>query len=466
MPSKPRVLIVDDSSTIRRVVVSELKAAGFDLVSAPDGPSGLARAQSSTYDLIITDIDMPGMDGFALCKSIKSGKRNKATPIVILSSRDTERDIERGFQCGADAFVTKSRAREDLIPRLQEILGRATFRRQRRILLVDDSTVIRKTMQEGLLRAGFQVEVAQNGVDAMERISAQVPDLVVSDIDMPQMNGFGLCASIRARADLAGLPFVVMSTMRERAIMRRMISQGACAYLEKPFSAEQLIITIEKILSDHFHLLLKEKERLDNERTMMLASITSLAQALDARDHYTRGHSETVARISVGIARELGVPEEELDNVHMAGMLHDIGKIGVRDKILLKPGPLTEQEFRHIKRHPRVGADILGPIPSCASILPGVLYHHERMSGQGYPSGLPGEKIPLLARIIAVADSFDSLTSDRPYHRGCPPEEALEILQRDTPRLMCPECMQAFVAWLQHQDEQSHTVCRGKAGTS
>jgi len=447
------ILIIDDSPTIRSGLSRELTALGFTVMQAADGREGFDCAQQQHFDLIITDIDMPRINGLELCKKLKASPLTQSVPVIILSSRDADSDIEEGFKVGAAAFVSKYNARQELRRRIEEVLNKAFFLRERLVLIVDDSVLIRNIARDGLARAGFRVETAENGRQALAALAKQTPDLIISDVTMPEMDGLALCTAVRARPEWSSVPFVVMSTASERAVIRRMVERGACAFVEKPFNVEQLVITAEKLLSDQFQLLLKEKERLDAERNLMLGSITSLVQALEARDRYTRGHSEIVAQISVGMGKQMGFSEEELEKMHMAARLHDLGKIGVRDSILLKPGLLTSREFDFIKKHPVIGAEILGPIPSLAAIIPGVLYHHERMNGQGYPEGLSGDRIPLMARIIAVADTYDSLTSDRPYQTKLGRDTALEIIKTLASKDLCPDCVQTFLAWIEGKQE-------------
>ncbi len=441
----PAVLIVDDSPTIRSGLSRELAAMGCTATQAVDGQHGFEIAQTQQFDLIITDIDMPRMDGFAFCEILKQCPATRSVPVVILSSQDSEADIEKGFLVGAAAFISKANARSELRSRIQEVLHRAFFLRDRLVLVVEDSRPIRTTVEQGLARAGFGVMAAENGKKAMEALKKRRPDLILCDLNMPEMDGVSFLAAVRSREELSGVPFVVMSTSSDRFIIRSMIEQGATGFLEKPFNIEQLVITAEKMLSDHFQLLLKEKERLDAERSTMLGSITSLVQALEARDRYTRGHSDNVSKYSMLMAKQMGFSEEELVTMEMAGRLHDLGKIGVRDKILLKPGPLTKKEFSLMKKHPIIGAEILGSVQSLAPIIPGVLYHHERMNGNGYPNRLTGARIPLLARIIAVADTFDSLTTDRPYQKRYSREIAMQIIEDSAPDELCPECVRIFL---------------------
>jgi HD-GYP domain-containing protein (c-di-GMP phosphodiesterase class II) len=195
---------------------------------------------------------------------------------------------------------------------------------------------------------------------------------------------------------------------------------------------------------------MKEKERLDIEQRLMIESITGLVQALEARDPYTRGHSEAVGRILSELLKINGSRQSEVERARLAGRLHDIGKIGVRDSVLLKPGKLTDAEFSQIKKHPIIGARILGAIESLSDIHDIVLYHHERFDGKGYPHGLKGLEIPLLARITAVADTFHALTSDRPYRGGMSVEKALSIINEVKGTQLCPESVRLF--WRLYHD--------------
>ena len=443
-----KVLVVDDSHTIRQALSRDLQKLGLMVTEACDGSQGLDIAAGQRFDLIITDIELPGLNGFDLCRKLKSGSATKSTPVIIVSSHDTEEDIEKCFEAGAAAFVSKLDGRQELRRHIEEVLSRSFFLRDRMVLVVDDSRLIRTIAHDGLARAGFNVITAENGIKALEQLRLFRPDLIISDISMPEMDGYELCSALRMKPEWASIPFVVMSTAGERSVIRRMMERGACAFIEKPFNTEQLVITAEKLLSDHFQLLLKEKERLEMERSLMLGTIASLVQALEARDLYTRGHSETVAEVSIGIASIMAFPQDEIDKLYIAARLHDLGKIGIRDDILLKPEQLTAQEFAIIQRHPVIGAEILSPIPSLAAIVPGVLYHHERMNGQGYPDGLKGAQIPIFARIIAVADIYHTIISDRPYRRGVARERAMTIIEEAAGDELCPECVSAFMQWL------------------
>jgi putative nucleotidyltransferase with HDIG domain len=320
------------------------------------------------------------------------------------------------------------------------------------VLIVDDSRSVRNLVSDGLLKVGFHVMTAENGKAALRMLGGRPPDLIISDIDMPEMDGFAFCQAIHSDPAMSGIPFVVMSSFADRGNMMRMIQRGASAYIVKPFNIDQLVILVEKLMSDQFLLLLKEKDRLDAERNLILASITSLVSALEARDSYTRGHSDAVSRIISGMAALSGATKMEIETVSIGGQLHDIGKIGVRDQVLLNPGRLTEEEFAHIKQHPVIGAEILRPVESLSEVVSIVMSHHERVDGKGYPHGLRGDKIPKWARMTAVADTYDALTSDRPYRKGIPQEKALQIIEDIRGTQLCPNSVGLFMRWIDSRD--------------
>ena len=442
---------MDDSSTVRIALRKELESMGASVAEAFDGQHGLETALSEDFDLIITDIEMPRMDGFSLCEKLKNHDAKKSLPIVILSSKDKEEDIERGFKLGIAAYILKTNAKAELCECVQELLHRNVLTKGRTILLVDDSASLRRMIGKSLQMAGFSVISAENGAKAIELLNGHLPDLILSDLHMPELDGFGLCKLVRSNPHLSGIPFILMSSDADRATMRRLLQHGASAYLVKPFNLDQLVVTAEHLLSDHFRRLSKEKEHLETERQIIIGSITSLVLALEARDQYTRGHSECVAAITQEMARDMGFDSEQVEKAKIAGKLHDIGKIGIRDDILLKPGALDKEEWEILRLHPTIGAGILSPIPSLAEIIPAIASHHERFDGKGYPDGLKGYDINILARMIAVADTYDALTSNRPYRKGFSHEKALTIIEEAKGTQLCSDCVEIFLNSIEKQ---------------
>ena len=316
-----------------------------------------------------------------------------------------------------------------------------------KILVVDDSLSICRFLEKELVKEGYRVFTAENGLAALDIINTTLPDLILSDVYMPEMGGIELCRALHENPLYAQIPFVVMSTENDTHNMKEMTRFGAAAFIIKPFNIEQLSMTLNKIFSYEFRLLLKENERLDSEHKLLLAGITGLVRALEARDKYTRGHSERVSHILAGLMEYLGGSNLDIERIQMAGRLHDIGKIGIRDNVLLKADLLSDEEFAHIKQHPSIGASIIQTIPSISDILPVVYSHHERIDGKGYPQGLAGQEICLWARMTAVADTYDALTSDRPYRKGMSHQKALEIINTVSGSQLCPDTVRLFCDW-------------------
>lgn len=456
----PRILIVDDSHFIRSKLVKELQALGAVVTQAEDGRHGLDLALIESFDLIVSDIEMPHMNGFTLCEKIKQNPNTKGIPVILLSSIETDQYIDKGFHVGADSYVPKSEAKDELQDTVRKVLKKSKFHKDHLILIVDDSNTIRTIVKDAFEKAGFNVITAKDGRKALYKLKSHTPDLILSDIDMPEMDGITLCKKVHNDPDLSTIPFVIMSSNNDRSIMRRMLNLGASAYLVKPFNLEQVVITVDKLLSDHYLLLLKEKERLDTERQMMLASITSLITALEARDHYTHGHSEAVSMLVTEMAAKMNFSIDDIETLGIAGKLHDLGKIGVPDSILLKPGKLSKKEFELIKQHPVVGVNILGVIPSLKQAIPAIRHHHERFDGKGYPDGIKGEKIPIWARMMAVADTYHALISDRPYRDGMNQYKALGIMQKVRGTQLCPECVDIFISMIYEMPEEKLNVAR------
>ncbi|MFZ5571155.1 MAG: response regulator [Thermodesulfobacteriota bacterium] len=445
---EPRILIVDDSAAIRKSLSQLLSPLNAVIAEAENGRVAFDQACAARFDLILTDIEMPEVNGIEFCRMLKSRESTCGIPVVVVSSFDSDRDVDMGFQAGAAAYISKNDAKNCLLETVEGILDRSRFKRRQLILVVDDSAAIRQMVEARLTEEGFRVMTAKNGKEALGLLADNRPDLIVSDLDMPVMDGLEFCALLHADSRFSSIPFVVMSANNNPSYMRRMIQHGAATYLVKPFNMEELSILIEKILSDQFLLLLKEKERLDSERYLIIATITSLVAALEARDAYTRGHSEHVGDIVAGMLSLAGAERTTVENAMLGGKMHDIGKIGIRDDILLKPGRLTQPERAKINQHPVIGADILKSIPSLSNIISIVRHHHERMDGKGYPAGLKGDKIPLWARITAVADTYHALTSDRPYRNAVSEENALQIIAEVSGKQLCPECVELFFSWV------------------
>ena len=444
MQRPPQILLVDDSATIRAHHLELLKSLDAVIHTANDGVEALKMALSMPYDLVITDVKMGKMTGIELCLALQNSPKTHDIPIVIVSTFHSDKDVEAGFEAGASAYLSKKDAKDLLLKTVTEILWKYSYVRQRKILVIEDSRTIAKMLEFGLTENSFLVSIAENGRVAKDILRNVKPDLIICDLKMPEMDGFTFCKWLKSVPEHSSIPLVAMSVDEDTATVQRIIQYGAAAFVRKPFSMNQLVPLIDRILSDHFKIILKERERLDTERKALVHSITSLVAALEARDTYTRGHSESVSLLATQMLACSGADKSDLELIAIGGRLHDIGKIGIRDSVLLKPGRLTEEEFADIKKHPTIGKRILAPIPSLEKIIPITYSHHERWDGEGYPEGLNGKNIPFWARITSVADTFDALTSDRPYRNGMSLEKAFQIIEEVRGTQLCPDSVDLF----------------------
>ncbi|MCL1926590.1 MAG: response regulator [Syntrophorhabdaceae bacterium] len=325
-----------------------------------------------------------------------------------------------------------------------------------RVLVIDDDDCLRFLIREWLEPAGYIVEEASDGVEAFEKLRTGGFNIFLTDVLMPKMDGIAFLK--KALVHDPSIASVVMSGSAELSTAVSALRSGACDYITKPFSGEALLITIERALHkkelerqlEDYRLNLenKVKEQTNEINLMYTRSIDAMVNALEAKDFYTRGHSQRVMTYSVATAKEMGMADEDVENLKRAAILHDIGKIGVRDMVINKPGELTMDEFKEVIRHPELSVNIIEPIPFFQPLLPAIKHHHERYNGQGYPLGLAGEEIPLSARILSVADTFDAMTSTRPYRKALRVDDAIAELRRCAGLQFDPDVVTTFLSCL------------------
>jgi putative two-component system response regulator len=308
----------------------------------------------------------------------------------------------------------------------------------RRILVVDDEEHVRAIIRERLEIAGYGVTEAGNGREALEKTGGEPYAVLLTDIRMPYMDGIALLREMTLRSP--GTAGIVMSAHTELDTAVAALKLGACDYITKPFNFDILLVTIEnairkKSLERQLHDHQVNLERRVEEQTslinaMYVQSIHALIRALEAKDYYTRGHSQRVTMYSVAIGKGMGLPPARIENLRRASILHDLGKIGVREAVLNKPARLTEAEFGEIVTHPEVATRILQHISFFHPLLPAIRHHHERFDGKGYPAHLAGDGIPIESRIMAIADTFDAMTSTRAYRKALPLDAANAEIRR------------------------------------
>ncbi|MBN1283345.1 MAG: response regulator [Proteobacteria bacterium] len=294
--------------------------------------------------------------------------------------------------------------------------------RQASILIVDDNPSVLELLRSQLKPYPYLLDSASDGEEALQKIRREPPDLILLDLMMPRVSGFEIIKRIRESKQTRFIPIIVITALAEQEDKLRAIELGADDFLVKPINKLELMTRIKSLL--RMKLM---HDDLDTSESILF----SLAEALEAKDFYTRGHSERVADLAVNIARRMAVPESEIESIRRGALIHDIGKIGVKESILLKPGRLTEEEMSHIRTHASRGYDICERLKSLEPCLAIIRSHHERMDGAGYPDGLKGDEIPLAARIAAVADAFDAMTTDRPYRKGMTTQEACSIFENE-----------------------------------
>ncbi|MCP5463502.1 MAG: response regulator [Deltaproteobacteria bacterium] len=293
---------------------------------------------------------------------------------------------------------------------------------KRKILVVDDNETNVELICMHLKPFPYEIIKAYNGEEALQKIQENEPDLILLDLMMPKVSGYEVCQKIKSDPKTALIPVIIITALRELDDKIKALELGADDFLIKPFNKIELITRIKSLL--RMKVLLDE---MDHAESMVFA----LVEALEAKDIYTRGHSERVAKYSMILAREMGMTEQEVEVIRKGSLLHDIGKIGVKDAILNKVEKLTQEEIAHIRTHPARGYEICKSLKSFKAYLPCIRWHHERMDGKGLPDGIPGEKIPTSARICAITDAFDAMTSNRPYRKGISPLQASNIFERE-----------------------------------
>ncbi|MBL8092564.1 MAG: response regulator [Anaerolineales bacterium] len=294
-------------------------------------------------------------------------------------------------------------------------------------------------MQDLLEGDGYRVSLANNGYEGLQAFDREVPDLIISDLMMPRLDGFGLLEAVRAQTRGAGVPFLFLSARTDTAMTTRARSLGADDYLFKPFAPEDLLIAVRSKLDRRRTL------QLFDTRSAHLQTVTMLANTIEARESYTRGHVDRVQKYALALAQALGWNAEALAICAFGAILHDIGKIQVPRRILNKRRPLTHSEWVLLRRHPEIGARMLQGIDHLHDAIPYVLCHHERWDGRGYPARLIGRTVPSEGRLLAIVDSFDAMTSDRPYRRALGLERALAEIQRGANAQFDPVMVEAFL---------------------
>ena len=293
------------------------------------------------------------------------------------------------------------------------------MRKAGKILVVDDYEANLRGLGQLLRSAEYSVHSARNGREALDLAKRERPDLVLLDVLMPGMSGVDVCRELKQSEATCLTPVVLISGAQERETILAGLEAGADDFLIKPIDAEELHTRVRSLMR-----LKRLTDDLDSAATLFL----TLGRIIEARDPYTEGHCERLADYATALGRRLELQPADIDALYRGAFLHDIGKIAVPDRVLLKKGKLTKKEFASMMRHAEIGDGLLATVRSLDRVRPIVRHHHERIDGQGYPDGLRGDAIPLLAQIVSVVDVFDALTTDRLYRKALSVETAYKML--------------------------------------
>jgi putative two-component system response regulator len=293
------------------------------------------------------------------------------------------------------------------------------------VLVVDDQRDNLELLVTSLQPLGYQVWPAEDGPTALRLARERLPDVILLDVVMPGMDGFEVCRRLKEDGETRLVPVVFITGLDSREARLQGLDAGATDFLYKPFDLTELQVRVRNLIS--FRNLTRD---LDSAEEMMF----SIARAVEARDEGTGDHCDRLSLLAARLGERLGLDDDSIKTLRRAGYLHDIGKIGIRDAVLLKPGRLTEEEWVVMRGHVEIGVGICSPLRTFRSVLPIIRHHHERRDGSGYPDHLKGEEIPLLARVFQVVDVFDALTNDRPYRKALSAEEALSVIEDETRR--------------------------------
>lgn len=450
-----KILIVDDDVHMVRMLTTMLEAEGYGVISARSGQEALLKMKEHSPSLVLLDYMMPGMNGLDVLKEVKKGHGD--IDVIVVTGHGSEKVAVEMMKMGASNYIQKPFGREELLRSVRHtLLSRTRYEKDGapvRILAVDDDKAILSFIK-GALKDNGEVVTSTAPLDALNLLGREHFDIILTDIFMPQMDGIEFLK--RAKVLSPDTSYIVITSSGEVDIAKKAMKEGASDYVRKPFEPNELKESVGDILEkkkrksfDRLKQQLEIQEmRAKEQFEFTLGIVEALIQALEARDPYTRGHSERVTDYSMEIALEIGLPKHDLEVIRHSARLHDLGKIGTEDTHLYKTSSLDLDEKAMVAKHPEIGCNILKSIRLMDIYIPGIRHHHERYDGAGYPDGLKGDGIPLVARIISVADAFDAMISSRPYREGMDKKDAMDELESNRGVQFDPVMVDAFKRYI------------------
>ncbi len=479
---RPRVLVVDDEKFIRDIIADFLGMEGYIVRTAEDGTSAISELERARYDMVISDLKMPRMGGLDLLKEVSRAHPDTLT--VIMTGFGTVETAIDAMKRGAYDYILKPFKVEEVVHIVQRGLEKSRLTAEN--LRLREALSLYKVSEAIAASLSLDEVMATVTDSAFTEVSADVvatwlddgeggflPRSVTASPNLPEGEDLGQLDRDAVLERLKRGGPVVEHGARARELLSEHPSRHVSSLIVVPLKVRDrlmgwiatLSLTASRRFDEGQRKLLSiiasraaaaiENARLyEDLQATFQQTIQSLARTIDKMDHYTAGHSERVARYAVALARWLGLPESQIEIVRHSALMHDIGKIGCVMN-LNKAGKLTQDEYEIFKRHPSYGREILDPIRFLEPVVPGVYLHHERWDGRGYPLGLARDGIPLIARIISVADCYDAMTSDRAYRRALPHEVTVSEIERCSGTQFDPDVAGSFVERIEELREQA-----------
>ncbi len=466
------VLIVDDEKSICDILNQYLKRQGYKTLVARCAEDAIDIMGTSPVDMVLTDIKMPGLSGVDLIKWIK--ERNKQLPVILSTGFPTLDTAIEALKLGAYDYLTKPFHLEEIGEKIKRALLSRKLEEENILFsnlvsLHEVTRVLASTHDPNALNQTFLdycVKLIKADGGALSFFENNGHDLYLKEYAGTQFSPDfyeretikHLCMLLlktdspllwpSAEADQTFSPYIppevdslIIFALRTP---QRVLGILTLVRAKRSSAFSDLDLEIINVLASQASIAIENVRLYQNIRDNYLKTIRGFALAVEAKDRYTHGHSENVMKYTVVLAKKLGLSDAEIEQVKYAGLLHDIGKIGVAEAILNKPGKLTDEEFEEIKKHPELGARIIADVPFLKSLVPLVLHHHEYFNGTGYPQGIAGNDIPIGARILGVCDAFEAMTSDRPYRQAMPIEKAIAILEQNKHKQFDPAIVDLF----------------------
>jgi putative nucleotidyltransferase with HDIG domain len=465
-----KILVVDDEEMIRDLCVHILSAEGYGVTAFSNATDALKELTRSPADLLITDIKMPGMDGLELFEKVK--EQNQDIVTVFITGHGTLDTAIESLMRGVDAFVLKPFTQEELLGAVERAVNRSRLKKEniRLKALIPLFEISKLLVTEIDLAHLFKIitEVLVQEF-AVDRVSLMLTDETSGSLMIRASHGLAADVALKARRKMgegvSGLvlkyrkPLIItagkhsdpevmaainLENMPASSMAVPLIGKNklfgvlnVAKFSGRPFSVSDLQVVL--ILSSQVVTAMENAALYEDLRENYFRTVQALVAAVEAKDPYTRWHSTNVAKYAVAIARDIGMSPSQLEEIHIAAILHDVGKIGISELIISKPERLSREEFDVMKDHPAHGIRILEPIGFSAAITNAIYQHHERYDGKGYPQGLAGEEITLAARILNVADTIDAMVSERPYRGTISSEEVLIELEKESGQQFDPQ---------------------------